>query len=87
MLEDPDATVGPCLPESEVPCFSQQCVVVREHAQDALGQATERLPVELIGPAEVVDHSGDGAAASGVPDVLGELEVADLRAVRVPAPG
>jgi len=39
--------------------------------------------VELVGAAEVVDDLGDGAAALGVPDVLGELVVADLGAVGV----
>jgi hypothetical protein len=54
-----------------------------EHAVDALDQALQRLPVELVGAAEAVDDARLGAPGRGVPDVLGEPVVGDGRAVPV----
>jgi hypothetical protein len=61
--------------------------LVRHHAQDARGEPAQLVLVELIGPAEVVDHLRDRVAARWVPDVLGELVVADLAAIGVPPLG
>ena len=55
-----------------------------EEPGDGRDQALERLAVRGVLAAEVVDDPHRRPALLRVPDVVGELEVADLRAVLVP---
>jgi len=85
LLEHVDAAVRPARVQADV-LERGELLLAGEDPQDALGEAAQRVRVELVSPAEVVDDLGDGAAARGVPDVLGELVVAHLAAILVPAP-
>jgi len=44
VLEDIDASIGPGVPDGNVPSFTQQRGVVREDAQDALGESLSFSP-------------------------------------------
>src|SRR5512135_575210 len=54
-----------------------------EEPADRRDEPGEGLPVHLVRPAEVVDHLRDGRTGHGVTLVVGELEIADDRAVLV----
>lgn len=64
---------------------SSDCLSGLEEAADREHGATRCLPVELVRPAEAVDHLCDRPARDRVAPVVGELEVADDRAVLVRA--
>ncbi len=86
LVEDVHATERPAVADTHVAgtgCGSHRRLVASDHAQDAGGEASQLIRVEMIGTTEVVDHLRDRAATLGVPDVLGELVVADLAAVGV----
>ena len=82
--EDVDAAVRPCVEDSDVR-LGRERLLPWEHPQDARRQPPELVAVELVGPAEVVDHRRDRARLLLVPLVLGELEVARHGAVAVPS--
>ena len=83
LIEHVDATVRPSVSDGDITRLREERSVIGEDAQDALGQPTQLLSVELIGAAEAVDDLGDSTAALAVPGVLGELVVADLGSVSV----
>jgi hypothetical protein len=56
-------------------------------AQDATRESAQIVVIEFVGLPEVVDHLRDRVSPLGVPRVLCELVVADLRAVSIPAFG
>jgi hypothetical protein len=51
---------------------------------NAVGQAPERLPVQDIGPAEVVDDVGGRLPLLRIPPGLGQLVILDHGAVAIP---
>ena len=55
-----------------------------ERPRQRADQPLERRPVELVLPAEAVEHPDPRVARLGVPFVVGELEVSDDRAVPRP---
>ncbi len=57
-----------------------------KHPRDRGHEAARRLAVDLVGAPDVVDRPRHGAAGLRVALVVGELQVADHRAVSVPAP-
>jgi hypothetical protein len=63
--------------------FQADQIIRAGDAEDALGQAAYGLDIEVLLTAEVVDDAGLGALLLGIPDTLGELEVADGGAVAV----
>jgi hypothetical protein len=58
-------------------------LVLVEHAVDAVNQALQGGPVELVGAAEIVHDACLGAFGCGVPGVLGQCVVGDRRTVPI----
>jgi hypothetical protein len=56
-----------------------------EHAVDAVDQALQRSPVELVGAAEIMHDARLGPLGGGVPVVLGQRVIRDRGAVPIPA--
>ena len=54
---------------------------------DGPAKPDELVSIQLIGPAELVDHMGDGLAGDRVPHVVGELVVLDHCTVAVLSAG
>jgi hypothetical protein len=54
-----------------------------DDAVDAGDQTLQGGAVELVGPAEAVDHAGFGTLGCGVPVILGEGVVGDGGAIAV----
>ena len=73
-LHDVHGAVGPGIDENN-PWLSGNRFLAREDAQDTAGQAAQAFAIDFLGPAEVVDDLGDGAALLRIPDILGELVV------------
>jgi len=82
-VEDLDLAVARCSGAGDGQAVA---AVGLEESADRGDEASERLTVELVGTAEVVDHFGDRAAGVGASLVVGELEVRDDRAVFVLPP-
>src|SRR5262249_28032579 len=85
LLEDVDAAVGPRVAHRHtILSIKLPRRWILADAQDARGQPPESLAIHIVRAPEVVHHLRHSAAARDVPSVLGELEVADDRAIRVP---
>lgn len=79
LFQDPDRAERPRASNLDVACDGPQATggahLPIDHAKNAVGQSAQPRRLVGVGAPEVVDDLGDGAAAFGVPGVLGKLVV------------
>jgi len=81
-VEGPGSAQGSRLEEAQLGRLGGQRLLGREGSGEGADQAANGVAVELVFSAEVEEHPHVGAAGLLVPDVVGELQVADHAAVR-----
>ncbi len=89
LLQNPDATEWPSIEQLDCRTILRHhlALLFLDYAQDTLGKSLQRSDVKLVGSAEVVHDPRHRAAFAGIPGVLGELVVANGRAVGIAALG